>query len=566
MARPRKSPEAPPEISARAAWALAAALLVAHVGLALAAASGKSLTYDEHAHLPAGIAYLRARDARLNPEHPPLAKCIAAAPAAWMGISPDGDPALWEKARRWEDLAAQGRLEGRRDAIMDSISAEWNYGVDFLYRRNRAALPRIVAGSRAIMCLVSALGGFIVFLWGWRAFGAEAGLVALALYAFSPNLLGHAPLAATDVCVTTFTTATLWAFHEYLISARAAAGFVPTRAEAVRLVALSLALAAMLLSKYSALGLLPFLALAWALAAALHLAGERRAFAKSKGAGLAIALALAAIWMSCFYGVVFASLSLRPYWLGAALVAKEITFNPGAMSYVMGKIGPHFYLYFAVALLVKMSLPSVALAAAGLAWSVRAAARRDPLPVLLALFAAYFFAFVSTRFPGVGVRHAFPLWPAMFLMAGYLWSRMRGAARARWIMLALLGWHVLEGAAAFPNYIPYMNELARINGKAYWLSDSNLDWGQDVPALARFMRERGIGTIKASLNTPADLGYYGVSAQPLRDEDIASSPPGARIALSVFVLQAGGGELRALLRPWRLETILNDTIYIYERP
>ena len=42
-----------------------------------------SPTYDEVAHLPAGYSYLRWDDYRLNPQHPPLAKMLAALPLLW---------------------------------------------------------------------------------------------------------------------------------------------------------------------------------------------------------------------------------------------------------------------------------------------------------------------------------------------------------------------------------------------------------------------------------------------------------------------------------------------------
>ena len=42
-----------------------------------------SPTYDEVAHLPAGYTYLRWHDYRMNPEHPPLVKMLAALPLIW---------------------------------------------------------------------------------------------------------------------------------------------------------------------------------------------------------------------------------------------------------------------------------------------------------------------------------------------------------------------------------------------------------------------------------------------------------------------------------------------------
>ena len=46
-------------------------------------ARNSSATYDEVAHLPAGYTYLRWHDYRMNPEHPPLVKKLAALPLLW---------------------------------------------------------------------------------------------------------------------------------------------------------------------------------------------------------------------------------------------------------------------------------------------------------------------------------------------------------------------------------------------------------------------------------------------------------------------------------------------------
>ena len=48
--------------------------------LAGGAARRESITVDEVAHVGAGVSYLQKLDLRLNVEHPPLAKALAALP------------------------------------------------------------------------------------------------------------------------------------------------------------------------------------------------------------------------------------------------------------------------------------------------------------------------------------------------------------------------------------------------------------------------------------------------------------------------------------------------------
>jgi hypothetical protein len=68
-------------------------------------------------------------------------------------------------------------------------------------------------------------------------------------------------------------------------------------------------------------------------------------------------------------------------------------------------------------------------------------------------------------------------------------------------VLAAAGvWLAVSVCTASPYSLAYFNELARGHGEN-WLSDSNLDWGQDLPALARELAARG--------NPPVVLSYFG---------------------------------------------------------
>src|SRR5438105_4136980 len=66
--------------------------------LVLSFAKSSSATFDETSHLPAGYSYWRWHDYRLNPEHPPLVKKLAAVPLLWSKVWP-AEIALSEAAR-----------------------------------------------------------------------------------------------------------------------------------------------------------------------------------------------------------------------------------------------------------------------------------------------------------------------------------------------------------------------------------------------------------------------------------------------------------------------------------
>jgi len=68
---------------------LAGFLLVLMAVLAGGAALRESVTIDEVAHIGAGVSYLQKLELRMNPEHPPLPKMLAAVPLVLRGVQAD---------------------------------------------------------------------------------------------------------------------------------------------------------------------------------------------------------------------------------------------------------------------------------------------------------------------------------------------------------------------------------------------------------------------------------------------------------------------------------------------
>ena len=63
--------------------------------LAGGAARRESVTIDEVAHIGAGVSYLQKLDMRMNEEHPPLAKVLAAVPLVVRGVHADYSQVSW---------------------------------------------------------------------------------------------------------------------------------------------------------------------------------------------------------------------------------------------------------------------------------------------------------------------------------------------------------------------------------------------------------------------------------------------------------------------------------------
>src|SRR5262245_41371009 len=207
-------------------WWAATSLLTVMLFLMLDSSREDSLTFDEPAHIAAGYAYLRFRDARLNYEHPPLLKILAAIPL--LPLSPDFPltASAWHEAN----------------------NGQWETAFLFLYRSGNdphrlAALARL--GPMALTILL----GLVLFLWTRQWRGSGSALLTLFLFAFSPTILAHGRLVTTDVAAAFGVTLAGFAFIHFIST--------PGRRTAL-LTGLALGIA--LLCKFSTFLLVPFMA------------------------------------------------------------------------------------------------------------------------------------------------------------------------------------------------------------------------------------------------------------------------------------------------------------------
>src|SRR5207253_864553 len=108
-----------------------------------------SATSDEPIHLAAGYSYWQTRDFRINPEHPPLAKLLAALPLLLLHPKLDTTDESWR------------------------AGTEVPFSFKFLYTNDADWL---LFWSRAVMVMLAALGAAITFLWARDMFGPAAGI------------------------------------------------------------------------------------------------------------------------------------------------------------------------------------------------------------------------------------------------------------------------------------------------------------------------------------------------------------------------------------------------------
>ncbi|HEU4593555.1 MAG TPA: hypothetical protein VFS10_00200, partial [Pyrinomonadaceae bacterium] len=131
-----------------------------------------------------------------------------------------------------------------------------------------------------------------------------------------------------------------------------------------------------------------------------------------------------------------------------------------------------------------------------------------------------------------------PAFPFLFIMGGALLDRLLASARARRAAaLALLAWVGIEAVRAYPDQMPYMNQLAV--GRPGWqlLSDSNVEWGDDNRGLAEYLRSRGETRVRAAtLGGFVALRYYGVENLDLLAPNAAALPETRYVAVGASFL------------------------------
>jgi len=176
----------------RKEWIVVAALLSVILASGLYYAVTNSITTDERSHITTGYINLKLNDYRFNIEHPPFIKQLAALPLLCMNLEFPYD--VYRASSIGMDLPKIQK--------------------PFLFEMGNN-LDRIVLFSRIPGIFIALLLGVFIYLYSKRINGTFAGIISLALFAFSPNFLGHSPLVTTDVGVSCFYFITIYFLMRY---------------------------------------------------------------------------------------------------------------------------------------------------------------------------------------------------------------------------------------------------------------------------------------------------------------------------------------------------------------
>jgi hypothetical protein len=486
-------------------------ILAIHAVLLCFLAFTLSPTIDEPAHLVAGLSHWKFGNFTLYRVNPPLVRLLASIPLLY------GEPHV--------DWSAYTEAPTSRP--------EFRIGNTFA-NRNGVRVFWYVTVARLFCIPFSLIGGWICFHWARQLYGPPAGLVAILLWSFCPNILGNGALVTPDVACTSMAACASychWSWNRH----------DTWKNTAILGVVLGIALSA----KFTALLLPVAWAGVWFGALVIRnvfrrpsrpgavVTTRRRVCRLSKVAAAGV---ISTVLVAATYGFGDTFIRIGDYKFSSAflsagsdvaqnrfigtglenvplplpenfLVGIDIQrreFEVGKTSYLRGerKVGGWWY-YYLYALLVKMPLGSLLLIGLTVSCKCLGVLHWRATDVALLAPAVVIVAVVSSQ-TGFNryTRYVLPALPYLFVWTSQLTvlmarpqtgnayvgplaltTRERVGERAvtSTVVIVLLSWAIASSLAVFPFSLSYFNELAGgpRNGPRHLL-DANIDWGQDL--------------------------------------------------------------------------------------
>lgn len=544
---------------------LPAVILAIFLGTTTSTALKKSNTWDESAHILAGYSYLKDGNDGLSPlNHPVFGRAtIALLPRVLLNLNYDS------------------RVKPEEAPVSNFFS----YSLKFLFE-NKVDGKTILLLSRLSIILLGVLLGAYVYVWSKELWGTKGAALSLVFYALCPNIIANSSLATTDMPVTAFFFISV--FYLYRMVTRG----VTIKGALIAAIFTAFALT----SKHTAL----LLALIIAFAFLLNLRTD----------GLKKTILCYAVLISAVYILIWAVYAFRyhsssPYYMPLFwdkfahlpvaplfVFLRKIHFLPeaylysingtlagagaGRAAFLMGEYsGAGWWYYFIVAFIIKTPIPTLLFLTAALVYM---STDRENLKkaVFLVLPALVIFTAISMQKVNIGFRHVLPAYPFIFTLIGYVpcISSMRKKA-ARVVFYGFIVWYLYGAAFIHPDELAYFNEFVGGPKNGYkYLVDSNLDWGQDLIGLKKYIDEHKIEKIKLSYFGLSDPAYYGINYEYLPSYAILnpkierySVPLEGYFAISATMLQGvylSDRDFYKLFRETKPIDMIGYSIFIYK--
>jgi len=603
---------------------LVVGLLGLMLGLAFFSILGDANTMDELAHTGAGYSYIVKQDMRLNPEHPPLLKDLAGL-SIWLGS---------------KITKTQINFPDQIKAWQEEINGQWDFGRQFLFHSGNEADKIILWARLPMILIMLLLGFYVFKWarerYGRKAGLIALFLYALSPTFLAHGRLVTTDVGAAAAFFIATYYLIKWlqdSTKKNLIIAGLVFGLaLLTKFSLALLIPYFgiITLIWMIASKQwkPIVGLILIGIIAMALVYPVYLFHtwnypmERQiADAEHNLATYGNRLyADSALWMN-------EQTILRPYgqfFTGLLMVIQRA--SGGNTAYFLGKISNVAWpSYFPIVFLIKVPLALLILTLIAIygPWRSKYLGLGNPknskerkffgwikkyfTEIALFIFLGIYWYTSITSNLNIGVRHVLPVFPILYiLIAGQISKllsmppgpilekikltpkkllvsvKMTIKAYSKLclkylILIILLVWYAFGAIQVYPHFITYFNESVGGPSQGYkYVTDSNLDWGQDLRRLADFVEENNIQKIYVDYFGGDDINYRLGDKYELwwGDRNPNDLPQDSWLAVSASFLQGGRGiTVKGLnektdyynwLNEYEPVTIIGNSIFIFK--
>ncbi len=445
--------------------------------------------WDEWGHLPSGLYSLQYGDFSPYSVNPPLARLLAALPVWALGGGVDrfnftGNPG---SRPEWE-LAFFYVISKKEDCFF------------WFFIARLTLIP---------LCL---FGTYVIWRIALILYGKRPAILAASLWAFSPTSLNYGASITPDICVTVFSLFTVLKFYRFIQK--------PTLLTSTTF-GLSFGLA--LSSKFTAILLLPVFILYfvwyfrsrfilniflffWSVLLSLFVIAcvydfDRLFF--SLGSFEFVSSALKGPENSEFYGNRFSETicGIIPMPVPADYIKgidiQKRDFEGNFKSYLFGETRDSgWYYYYLVSLFLKEPIAIWIMLLASIAFYTTShrfdfeSSNNYGLEILIYSSGLFVFLFVSSQ---TGFNHHFryvlPFLPSFYLLISKVFF-LKIHRRSTVTLIITLGFYIYSSLSVYPREYAFFSEAVggSENGWKY-LEGSNLDWGQDLPAVKEWVKQ-----------------------------------------------------------------------------
>jgi hypothetical protein len=497
-------------------WLLVPVILGTMFATMYFSSKGDSAIVDEIAHIPSGYSYITMGDYRLNPEHPPLFKDLSG--LAILLSQKVVYPYAYVKADN------------------PVVNNEWEAGWHFLYETPGNNPDNMLIAARIPEMLISLTLGLLVFLWARKLFGNKAGVLALILYAFDANIIAHSRFVTSDLIISFAFFLNFFTLY-YLLK----------KPNWTKVVLTGVTVFIVLVAKFSAAILAPAYLIVFAmlilrkgtetktnlLSGIFDKDWKKRLLSSFSIFAIISIIGVVLMWGFYFFHTmnmpgdvqraliheslpedsaknivsVLDKLSYNPvtkplgqYLLGLTMVSSHV--EGGHDAYFLGMTSNKgWWFYYPVVIALKTAIP-IFIFAILLFVFWRYIKKYDWFTELYLWVVPLCFLVMGMQGSlDLGIRYMLPLFPFLYVvlarLADVIDFKNLFAKKRDWylaggtlIMIVLLIWYVAESLLTYPHYLSYFNEFAGGYQNGYkYLTDSNLDWGQDVKRLSNWVKD-----------------------------------------------------------------------------